>query len=1060
MENGFSTLGTTPIAEGNPIPFNISTPNISPIAEGIPIPFNISTPNISYFDITKPNDLSHENMSDSSSSDLSIEENKTDDTVNENPFNVLKKIRNSNLNRLIVGQLNINSIRNKFEALKAIVNGNLDILVITETKLDSSFPTGQFCIPGFSPPFRLDRNTTGLGVGGGILIYTREDIICRELKNHPPLKNAEGIFLELNLRRSRWLFFGGYNPSKGNIGNFVNDIGPILDHYMPKYDNFLLLGDFNSEMQESTMKEFTNTYNLSNLIKQPTCFKNPLHPSLIDLILTNRPIRFQNSQTIETGLSDHHKLTITVMKAYFQKQAPVIITYRDYKYYNENMFRSELLEELYNINGGSIDCDTFENVCIGVLNRHAPMKKKYTRANNSPFMNKKLSKAVMNRSRLRNKFLKNPTHENRVNYHKYRNFCTGLFRKEKKLYYNNLDTKLITDNKTFWKTVSPLFSDKHFRLNKITLLVGDEIISEDAEVAKQFNNYFSNVVSKLNIKGFETDFIFNPENDTISNIIKKYNSHPSILKIKENVKIETKFHFENISESEIRKKIALLNKKKPTTFNNIPTRILVENSDIISPFITDIYNNYKSKSEFPPTLKLADITPVHKKSDRTIDDNYRPVSILPPISKIFERNMYDPMYSYVDQYLSPFLFGFRKGFSTQYCLIVMLEKWKKAIDQGKFAGALLTDLSKAFDCLNHELLIAKLEAYGFNNESLLYLLSYLSERKHRTKINNSLSDWADITSGVPQGSILGPLLFNIYINDIFYFVKNSNLANYADDNTPYTVENTIDSLLQCLGEDSSVLMKWFKDNFLKLNPDKCKLLISNCKEDISLILDNEVIECSESVKLLGVSIDNRLNFNEHVSNLCNKVSIKLHALARISKLMSQDKLRLLMKAFIESQFSYCPLVWMFYSRTLNNRINRLHERGLRIVYKDHNMSFEELLRKDNSFSIHHRNLQKLATEMYKTYNDLSPSLMKSIFPIRELQYNLRNSNPFQQENVHTVLNGTETLSFRGPKIWSIVPEIIKNSKSLSEFKRKIRKWEPVGCTCRLCKTYIHHLGFV
>ena len=369
-------MGTTPIAEGNPIPFNISTPNISPIAEGIPIPFNISTPNISYFDITKPNDLSHENMSDSSSSDLSIEENKTDDTVNENPFNVLKKIRNSNLNRLIVGQLNINSIRNKFEALKAIVNGNLDILVITETKLDSSFPIGQFCIPGFSPPFRLDRNTTGLGVGGGILIYTREDIICRELKNHPPLKNAEGIFLELNLRRSRWLFFGGYNPSKGNIGNFVNDIGPILDHYMPKYDNFLLLGDFNSEMQESTMKEFTNTYNLSNLIKQPTCFKNPLHPSLIDLILTNRPIRFQNSQTIETGLSDHHKLTITVMKAYFQKQAPVIITYRDYKYYNENMFRSELLEELYNINGGSIDCDTFENVCIGVLNRHAPMKKK------------------------------------------------------------------------------------------------------------------------------------------------------------------------------------------------------------------------------------------------------------------------------------------------------------------------------------------------------------------------------------------------------------------------------------------------------------------------------------------------------------------------------------------------------------------------------------------------------------------------------------------------------------------------------------------------------------
>ena len=520
----------------------------------------------------------------------------------------------------------------------------------------------------------------------------------------------EGIFLELNLKKSKWLLFGGYNPSKDNINSFVKRVGPILDHYMPKFDNFVLLGDFNSEMQEHTMSEFCDTYDLRNLIKEPTCFKNPLNPSIIDLILTNRPRSFFNSQTIETGLSDHHKLTVTVMRAFFPKQMPVIISYRDYKHFDQTLFRHEFLEELYNVNG-SIDYDIFENICVDLINRHAPLKEKHMRANNSPFMNRTLSKAVMTRSRLKNKFLKDPNDENRANYTKYRNYCTGLFRKEKKLYYNNLDIKLITDNKKFWKTVKPFFSDKHFIHNKINLLDGDEIISDDLQVAQRFNKYFSNVVKNLDIEGFESDYCFDLGLDHIANIVEKFKDHPSIHKIKEHVTVEEEFHFMDVSNSLMQDKITSLNINKPTTFNNIPTKILVENSDIISPFITDIYNKSKSRSEFPASLKLADITPAHKKGERTVEDNYRPVSILPSISKIFERNMYDQISQYIDKYLSPFLFGFRKGFSTQHCLITMLEKWKKAMDKGKIAGALLTDLSKAFDCLSHELLIAKLEAY-------------------------------------------------------------------------------------------------------------------------------------------------------------------------------------------------------------------------------------------------------------------------------------------------------------------------------------------------------------
>ena len=458
---------------------------------------------------------------------------------------------------------------------------------------------------------------------------------------------------------------------------------------------------------------------------------------------------------------------------------------------------------------------------------------------------------------------------------------------------------------------------------------------------------------------------------------------------------------------------------------------------------------------------MADITPAYKKDERSNKDNYRPISILPSISKMFERDMYEQISAYMETYLSQYLCGFRKGYGTQHCLIVMLEKWRKALDKRDVAGALLTDLSKAFDCLNHELLIAKLEAYGFDRLSLDYIYSYLSNRKQRTKVNHSFSSWYDIKSGIPQGSIIGPLLFNIYINDIFYFVTDSNLTNYADDNTQYSINSDVNIVIGNLEYDTSILIVWFDDNYCKMNTDKCHLLITNHVDDVSVDIEGETIKGEKSVKPLGINIDNKLDFTNHVSKLCKKVSHKLHALTRISHFMSTAKLRMVMKAFIESQFGYCPLVWMFHSRTLNNRINQLHERALRLVYKDSKSSFEDLLLKDKSFTIHHRNLQKLATEMFKVKNKLSPSLMENVFPEETTNpYNLRNAPTFKVTNPHTVYNGTETISFRGPKTWALLPNSIKQSKSLAEFKAKIKCWKPEGCTCRLCKVYISNVGFI
>ena len=280
--------------------------------------------------------------------------------------------------------------------------------------------------------------------------------------------------------------------------------------------------------------------------------------------------------------------------------------------------------------------------------------------------------------------------------------------------------------------------------------------------------------------------------------------------------------------------------------------------------------------------------------------------------------------------LSKYLYGFHKGFIAQHCLIVMLEKLRTSLDKKNNFGV-LTDLSKAFDCLNHELLIAKLDSYGFDHNSIKLIQSYLSNRFQTVRINSKYSKGLEIINGVPQVSILGPLLFNIYLSDLFLFTENSEIANYADDNSPYVCKKGMKEVTRQLEEDSKTLLNWMSNNMLNTNPDKFHLLVNGDSTNISVNVDGYQIVYSHKEILLGVTIDNKFSFTEHISRMCQKASQKLHALTRISRCMNTDKRRIIMKAFINSQFGYCQLVWMFHSRTLNNRINQIHERALRIV---------------------------------------------------------------------------------------------------------------------------------
>ena len=421
---------------------------------------------------------------------------------------------------------------------------------------------------------------------------------------------------------------------------FLEKLSEIIDHFSSIYDNYIILGDFNMEPSDSILKTFMQSHNLFNLIKSNTCFKG--RGSCIDLILTNRKFCFKNSSTFETGLSDHHHLIYSMLKTTFKKEDSKRLIYRDYKNFNNEYFQNDLKNGLSKC---PKNYESFENVFVTVLDRHAPRKTKILRGNQKRHVDKNLRKAIMKRSELKSKANRTKRPKDISDYKKQRNLVVRLNKERRIEYFENLETS--KNSKPFWNKCKPYFSNKHAHGESKIILIekenvtltsnevveSEKLIVKNDEIAKIFNKHFSETVDKLNIfewPSCESEYT----EDQLTNIINKYKSHPSIKKIKSNYTIKQKFSFKPVTVKDIENVIKNIPTNK-VTGGEIPLNVLKQ-SGFTYAMSRDCINDCLLKGLFPDSLKLVNITPVHKKDKPTDKENYRPVSVLPLLSKFFE----------------------------------------------------------------------------------------------------------------------------------------------------------------------------------------------------------------------------------------------------------------------------------------------------------------------------------------------------------------------------------------------------------------------------------------